>query len=168
MSQASEKIQKLKSVFGTFSRAAAEPSQAEIEAAKKAEAEESAYVAEELPGSPVYQSKTGVLMVPTRRFDGSSDDPPWNMPEPVFWDWLRTVDIESVEDDCLSGASGAMWARYRNYDGQLRSALLRFGGVSRDHVFGSLGAEYSLEGPYDLLLRWRPERRKRLRSSPTP
>jgi len=146
-------IAKLRSVFGALSHAPPGPSQRDVEAKKKAKAEKSAYVAETLPASPVYHQKTGVLMVPSKRFDGSSVDPPWNMPEPILWDWLRTTKIEHIEERSLSGIGGVLWARYRNYDGQLRSALLRFGGVSRGHALGHWGAEYSLEGPYDLLKR---------------
>ena len=146
-------IAKLRSVFGAFSHAPPEPSRRDVEAQEKARAEQNAYVAEQLPASPVYHQKTGVLLIPSKRFDGSTDDPPWNIPEPILWDWLRTTKIEHIEERCLSGVGGVFWARYRNYDGQLRSALLRFGGVSREASLGPLGAEYSLEGPYDLLKR---------------
>jgi hypothetical protein len=146
-------IAKLRSVFGALSHAPPGPSQSDVEAKKKAKAEKSAYVAETLPAAPVYHQKTGVLMVPSKRFDGSTDDAPWNMPEPVLWDWLRTANIEHIEERSLSGVGGVLWARYRNFDGQLRSALLRFGGVSRGHALEHWGAEYNLEGPYDLLKR---------------
>ena len=153
MSPTSSQINKLRSVFGAFSHTPPAPSQGEAEARKKAKAEKSAYTPEALPGAPVYHQKTGILLVPTKRFDGSSQDPPWNMPEPILWDWLRTVNIEHVEERCLSGIGGSLWARYRNFDGQLRSALLRFGGVSRDHAMEYWGAEYNLDGPYDLMKR---------------
>ena len=73
-------IAKLSSVFGSFSHEPPEPSRRDVEAAEKAEREKSAYVAETLPGSAVYHQKTGVLLIPSKRFDGSSIDPPWNMP----------------------------------------------------------------------------------------
>lgn len=144
---------KIRSVFGALSHKPPEPSRRDAEADDKARAEASAYVAENLPASPVYHKKTGVLMVPSKRFDGSTKDPPWNMPEPILWDWLRTVTIESVDDRVLSGGNGSLWARYRNFDGQIRSGLLRLSGEFREHVFTHWGVEYALEDQYDLLKR---------------
>lgn len=144
-------VGKLKSVFGALAHTEPEPSRRDAEAQEKQQAEAGAFSPEPLPGSPVYHQETGVLLTPTKRFDGSSDDPPWNVPEPVLWDWLRTVDIEPLPDGPLTGAGGALWVRYRNYDGQARGALLRLAGVLRQYSLDALGAEYGLESPLDLL-----------------
>lgn len=153
MSPIRSPISTLRNVFGAFSHTPPEPSRREAEVKEKAKAEQSAYVAETLPEAPVYHDKTGVLLVPSKRFDGSTKDPPWSIPEPILWDWLRTVKIEHIEERGLSGMNGSLWARYRNYDGQLRSGLLRMSGGAREHALGALGVEYGLDGQYGLLKR---------------
>jgi hypothetical protein len=146
-------LSELRSVFGALSHKPPAPSRGEEDAAKEAESQKKAYVAEELPSSPVYDKKTGVLLIPSKRFDGSTEDPPWNMPEPILWDWLRTVTIDRVEESGLSGVNGCLWARYLNFDGQQRSGLLKFGGASNDHAMRHWGVEYGLDGQYDFLKR---------------
>jgi len=141
-------IAKLSSVFGALSHEPPEPSRRDAEAAEKAKAEQSAYVAEILPQAPVYHKKTGILMIPSKRFDGSTIDPPWNMPEPILWDWLRTTSIEHIEERVLGGASGNLWARYRNFDGQVKSGLLRFPALANTSVSEAMGATYGVDDEY--------------------
>jgi hypothetical protein len=107
-----------------------------------------------LPAIPKVNRKTGVLLVPSRRIDGSSEDPPWTVPEPILWDLLRKAEIEHVEERHLDGLNSSFWARYRNKDGRVRSALLKFGGLGRDHVYEVWGTRFMLDpGHYDVLRR---------------
>jgi len=67
---------------------------------------------------------------------------------------LRQVDIEHVEERHLDGSSASFWARYRNRDGRIRSALLKFGGVGRDHLYEVWGDRFQLDPKsYDVLRR---------------
>jgi len=153
MIKGSPALSNLRSVFGTLNHEPPAPSKRDEEAEKDAESKKNAYVAEELPESPVYDQKTGILLIPSKRFDGSTEDPPWNMPEPILWDWLRTVTIDRIDEIGLSGVNGCLWARYLNFDGQLRSGLLRFGGVSNDYAMHHWGVEYGLDNQYTFLKR---------------
>jgi len=143
-----QSIARLSSVFGALSHEPPEPSRRDVEASEKAKAAESAYVAANLPSSPVYHQRTGVLLVPSKRFDGSSIDPPWNMPEPILWDWLRTTGIEHVEERVFGGTNGSFWARYRNFDGQVRSGLLCFPAIPQTGIAAHLSTEYGFEDGY--------------------
>jgi hypothetical protein len=67
------------------------------------------------------------------------------MPEPILWDLLRTAKIEHIEERVLSGANGTMWARIRDQDGAIRSALLCFDGISKRSCYEEHGGEYQLD-----------------------
>lgn len=99
---------------------------------------------EVLPDTPILHAKTGVVLLPSCRIDGSSVDAPWNIAEPTLWNWLRTTPVEHVEERALDGLGGAFWVRCRNQDGALRSALLKFDTVGHDHVYEAWGQEYVL------------------------
>jgi hypothetical protein len=103
-----------------------------------------ALVPDVLPAAPELHEKTGIVLVPTRRIDGSLVDSPWSIPEPSAWNWLRTVTIEHVEERVLDGMGGAFWARCRNDDGELRSALIRFDSVGFETIYSTWGEEYGL------------------------
>lgn len=144
----------LRNVFGPLSHEPPAPTEAEKDAKERAEAQAQAVMAEDLPAKAKIHQKTDVLLVPSKRIDGSSEDPPWMVPEPILWDWLRQVPIEHIEERHLDGLNSSFWARYRNRDGQLRSALLKFGGLGRDHVYELWGTQFMLDPEkYDVLRR---------------
>lgn len=97
-----------------------------------------------LPAEPVFEPTTEVLLVPSRRIDGSSLDAPWNLSEPEIWNWLRTTPIELVDEQLLDGTDGCFWAWCRKEDGELRGAFLRFDTVGFETIYETWGDEYTL------------------------
>lgn len=146
-------LEQLRSVFGTLSHEPPATTQADREAQREARRQRSVILPTGLPEAPEVHPRTGMVVVPSMRIDGSEVDGPWNVPESVLWDLLRVVPIEFVEERCLDGSNGILWARYRNHERQLRSALLRFDGVNRGPAYETWGAEYALNSETKDLLR---------------
>ena len=134
----------LSEVFQGFRQAPASITQADLGDQEDEDREKGTVYPEDLPEEPE-QAKSGVVMVPTVRFDGDDVNPPWNVPEPILWDLLRTAKIEHIEERAVSGAGGNMWARIRDHDGRLRSVMLCFDGVSKTDVYKEYGGEYVLD-----------------------
>lgn len=130
----------LRRVFGSLSQNPPGPSAREVDGVPMAD---QALAPEVLPASPVLH-KSGVVLLPSGRIDGSDTDPPWTISEPTLWNWLRTTPIEHIEERVLSGLGGTFWVRCRNDNGELRSALLRFDTVGHDKVYEIWGEEYGL------------------------
>jgi len=105
-----------------------------------------------LAAEPSYHASS-LLMEPTRRIDGSTSNPPWNMAEPVLWDFLRQVEIEHVEERVVDVLHGNLWVRYRGQAGELRSGLLSLGGIRGSAMYEVWGEEYSLSPENNDLLR---------------
>ena len=130
-------------MFSGFRQVPASITQADLDDQRDADREKSAATPEDLPPE-AERSRSGVVLVPSSRFDGDDINPPWNIPEPILWDLLRTAQIEHIEERVLSGANGTMWARIRDQEGALRSALLCFDGISKRGCYEEHGGEYQL------------------------
>jgi len=145
--------ERLSEVFGSFSHNPPSPTGVDNDAKKEMERQQGAVFPSELPPAPEIHPRTRMVVVPSMRIDGSEEDPPWNVPEPVLWDLLRAVPVEFIEERILDGSNGVFWCRYRNQDGELRSGLLRFDGVNRQDAYQTYGAEYVLNPGEKSLLR---------------
>lgn len=143
-------LKQLRSVFGSFSQDLPEPTQVDVDAAHDEARDASVIIQSTLPDKPKI-AKTGLLEVPSMRIDGSSEDPPWNVPEPILWDLIRQAPIEFVEERVMDGLNGVFWARYRNHEGQLRSGLLRFDPLNKAY-YENWRAEFGLRSK-DILRR---------------
>ena len=132
---------RLRDVFGPLSQSRPGPSP---RLADKPPYVDVALAPEILPQTPILHEKTGIVLLPSRRIDGSELGAPWIIAEPTVWNWLRTAQIEHVEERVLDGVGGAFWARCRGNDGELRSVLLRFDSVGFENLYGMWGLEYSL------------------------
>jgi hypothetical protein len=143
----------LSEVFKGFRQAPASIAQADLDSQRDVEREQGKTYPEDLPTEPE-RSKSGVVTFPSVRFDGDDVNPPWNIPEPILWDLLRTAEVEHIEERVLSGVGGTMWARVRDLEGKVRSALLCFDGIPKRHVYEEYGGEYVLDpAAHDLLTR---------------
>lgn len=148
---ADNQLAQLRSVFGAFSQSAPGPT---TRLTDKLPYTDPVLVPEVLPAAPQLHEKTNIVLVPSRRIDGSQVDAPWNLAEPTIWNWLRTTTIEHVEERVLDGTGGAFWARCRNDDGELRSVLLRFDTIGLDGLYETWGVEYALSiDNHDILRR---------------
>ena len=114
-------------VFGTFSHVLPEPP---VSTKSEPEPDELEPTPGILPDEPVVSHKTGLVLVPSIRLDGDPKSKPWNKPEAELWTWLREAEIELVEERVLDGASGAFWVRIRDIKRGVRSAILKFDGIS--------------------------------------
>jgi len=111
-------------------------------------------VPEQLPAQAMPHEKTGIVLVPSRRIDGSDLDAPWNGSEQTIWNWLRTTPIEFIEERVLTGLDGTFWARCRNDEGRLRSTLLRFDTIGLEDLYKLWGVEYGIAAEnHDILRR---------------
>jgi hypothetical protein len=137
----SSQLSNLSKVFGPLSQKAPEPSKREFD---KPPLDDVALAPEMLPMQAVMQQKTEVVLLPTRRIDGSDIDGPWNASEQTIWNWLRTALIEHVEERVLDGLDGTFWVRCRNSDDELRSALLKFDTIGYQDVYETFGAEFGI------------------------
>lgn len=147
-------IASLRKIFGPVVHTSPEPSQGDVDAKERAKVEAAVVQPEELPEAPQVQAATGLVLMPSVRIDGSSADPPWTIAEPILWDMMRNAEIKSVETNGADGLNGIFWAKYANNDGNLSSALLRFDGINREHVYRLWGTEYVLDPEkFDLLRR---------------
>lgn len=143
----------LSEVFKGFRQVPASITQADLDDQEVADREKGVIYPEDLPEEPE-RTRAGVVTVPSARFDGDDTNPPWNVPEPILWDLLRTAKIEHIEERVISGVGGTMWARIRDHDGRLRSALLCFDGLPKADVYKEYGGEYILDpSVHDLLTR---------------
>lgn len=97
-----------------------------------------------LPPSPVLHKKTEVVLVPSRRVDGSKLDAPWNISEQEAWNWLRTTKIEHLDEQLFDGTDGLFLAWCRNDDGNLRATYLRFDTIGYENIYEAWGDEYTL------------------------
>jgi len=96
-----------------------------------------------LAPKPVYHQQ-GMMLTPARRVDGSTEDPPWNVPEPMLWDHLRQAEIHGVDEDFVDILSGNLLVQYAGFSGDTRSGLLSLGGVRGGLIYAVWGEEYSL------------------------
>lgn len=114
-----------------------------------------AFLPESLPSSPVLHEKSQIVLIPTCRFDGEgASDSSWNMPEQNAWNWLRTVEIEHIQESAGSGSGGSFLAKCRNLNGDLRDVSLRFDTVGFNEKYEVYGREYGLNpGNHDILRR---------------
>lgn len=141
----------LRKVFGPLSHNPPEPSRADTDLDDKQKREAAAIQPSELPGSPVRDAATGIVFVPSARVDGSSADAPWTVPEPIFWDLLRDVEIVGLDGPATNGV---FWGTYLNHDGDQRAALLKIDTVGHSQVYEAWTAEYILDrDSHDLLRR---------------
>jgi hypothetical protein len=141
----------LRKVFGSLSQRKAKPSRREADLPTF---DDAALVPEQLPAVAMPHEKTGIVLVPSRRIDGSDLDAPWNGSEQTIWNWLRTTPIEFVEERVLNGLDGTFWARCRNDEGRLRSTLLRFDTLGSEITYELWGEEYGIAPEnHDLLRR---------------
>lgn len=133
----------LSNVFGTFVHEPPAPpaGEAEQKAAEQAAAMNTG--PEDLPDEPVHSQRSALLLVPTMRFDGSAQSPPWNIPEAELWDLLRTAEIELVEERVLDGSGGVFWARILNGK-DIVSVFLKFDGPI-DSFYRQWSLEYAFE-----------------------
>ncbi len=146
-------LETLSKVFQGFRQSLPSISQADLNDQQDQENEKSRIYPEDLPEEPE-RTRAGVVVVPSARFDGDDVNPPWNIPEPILWDLLRTAKVEHIEERVISGIGGTMWARIRDHDGKLRSAVLCFDGLSKADVYEEHGGEYILDpSAHDLLIR---------------
>jgi hypothetical protein len=137
----SSQLSKLSKVFGPLSQRKPLPSKREFD---KPPLDDVALAPEVLPAQPVIHEKTGVVVLPSRRIDGSDMDAPWNASEQTIWNWLRTTPIEHIEERVLDGLDGTFWVRCRNEEGQLRSALLKFDTIGYQEVYATFGEEFGI------------------------
>jgi hypothetical protein len=114
-----------------------------------------AFLPESLPSSPVLHEKSQIVLIPTCRFDGEgAADSSWNMPEQNAWNWLRTVEIEHIQESVGSGSGGSFLAKCRNLNGDLRDVILRFDTVGFTKKYEVYGREYGLNpNNHDILRR---------------
>ena len=149
--QRSSQLSTLRKVFGSLSQRKPKPSKRE---ADPPTFDDVALVPEMLPAVAMTHEKTGIVLVPSRRIDGSDLDAPWNGSEQTIWNWLRTTPIEFIEERVLDGLDGTFWARCRNDEGRLRSTLLRFDTIGSEKLYELWGAEYGIAAEnHDLLRR---------------
>ena len=137
-------IATLSEVLQGFRQSPASIAQSDLDAERDAEREKGAVHPEDLPAQPE-RTRAGVVSLPSSRFDGDELNPPWNVPEPILWDLLRTAKIEHIEERVISGAGGTMWARIRDHEGAIESALLCFDGISKRECYEEHGGEYVLD-----------------------
>lgn len=141
----------LRKVFGSLSQRKPKPSKREADLPSF---DDAALVPEQLPAQAMPHAKTGIVLVPSRRIDGSDMDAPWNGSEQTLWNWLRTTPIEFIEERVLTGMDGTFWARCRNDEGRLRSTLLRFDTIGSEKTYELWGEEYGLVADnHDILRR---------------
>lgn len=131
----------LRSVFGALSQ---NPPGLSARLNDKPSIDDTTPALDELPATPVLHEKTGVVLLPAARIDGSVTDSSWSIGEPALWTWLRTAPIEHLEERVQDGLGGSFWVRCRNQEGELRSAVLRFDTVGFDTIYEAWGQEYGL------------------------
>lgn len=147
----SSQLASLRKVFGSLSQRKPKPSKREADLPSF---DDAALVPEMLPAQAMPHEKTGIVLVPSRRIDGSDLDAPWNGSEQTIWNWLRTTPIEHIEERVIDGLDGTFWARCRNEEGLLRSVILRFDTIGFEDAYRLWGEEYGIVAEnHDILRR---------------
>jgi hypothetical protein len=139
----SSQLHQLRSVFGPLTQNPPEQrDQQPVEPEPEMAADDG--VPGVLPAQPVFHHKTEVVLVPSRRIDGSELDAPWNLSEQEAWNWLRTTSIEHLDEQLFDGTDGMFLAWCRSDEGELRATYLRFDTIGYETIYDIWAREYTL------------------------